>query len=97
MTFDSAKVCQMLDSGWEVHLFKNQMGGYSVRMRHASEDHQTATAKRLHGQIDSELRDMISPDDMLVTDGLDPLAVLTHAAYKAQGQFYGKVAAKGGE
>lgn len=95
MAIDSAKVCQMLDSGWELHLFKNQMGGYSVRMRHANKDHQNATAKRLHAQIDPELRDMILLEDMLITDGLDPLAVLTHAAYKAQGEFYCKV--KGGE
>jgi len=59
---DMAKVTQMLDSGWNVKLFKNQLGSYTARGIHPNKKKEitddftpeqalTRLAYKIHGEI----------------------------------------------
>jgi len=87
---DMPKVCQMLDSGWTVTLFKNQMGSYTAIGEHEKKlIVQTAKAD-LHHEIlqanpdwDFELIDSLTGMD---TDDFTPEQALTRLAYKVHGE-----------
>jgi hypothetical protein len=99
---DMAKVKQMLDSGWRVRLWKNDMGSYEARARHRDEGRMTV----LKGMLMAGLPD--DPDDYkalyggmtpltvveeydfdgqwLMTEDFTPEQALTRLAYKVHGE-----------
>lgn len=63
------KVCQMLDAGWKIRLFKNDLGTY------------TALAVHQDPQVETRCK-YIDKDGDLVTDDHTPEQALTRLAYK---------------
>ena len=96
---DHAKICQMLDAGWKVRLYKGPMGTYEVRAFHDKPWIMQRSFDACKGQIDGDLMQKLaamnecSHDDvaahLLLDDGwfmcddFTPEQALTRMAYKA--------------
>lgn len=94
---DMPKVTQMLDAGWEVRLYKGEMGSYEVRAIHPQPS--------MRGIVKRKLRDNAGPEhvvyegmtlletieechfdgEALMTDDFTPEQALTRLAYKIFG------------
>jgi hypothetical protein len=89
---DMPKVCQMLDAGWSLRVFKNQMGSYTAEGTHANELHMRTCRDRIKATIakeNPELTDNTDLMDMLAdldTDDFTPEQAMTRLAYKVFGE-----------
>jgi len=94
---DMPKVAQMLDSGWQVTVYKNDLGSYAVSARHASEDRVVKLRQKLIDNFqpiagsempDHEWVDLMhfQDDGDLFTDDFTPEQALTRMAYKVFGE-----------
>lgn len=97
---DMPKVSQMLDNGWRVFLFKNQLGSYTAWARHANTILVERIKTKILQQIPENLRQSVA-DDMvgwpprtIQTEDFTPEAALTRLAYKIHGEILGT---KGGD
>ncbi len=88
---DMPKVCQMLDAGWTVRMFKNQMGSYSANADHESQKAISDANKKLaaimvaNGFSPSQVYEILE-EDMIETDDFTPEQALTRLAYKVHGE-----------
>ena len=91
---DFPKVAQMLDSGWEIECFKNQLDTYTVRAFHPNVHRRNHTADALkaffrkHCVIEGleYRREQDWEGDKLETDDATPEQALTRIAYKTFGE-----------
>ncbi|NBQ49279.1 MAG: hypothetical protein EBY40_01135 [Marivivens sp.] len=94
---DLAKITQMLDSGWQVTLYKKPLGSYAVAARHPDEDRElglrqllidNATPDECGEMYDYEWVDLVHymGDGDVVADGVTPEHALTRMAYKVRGE-----------
>lgn len=94
---DMAKVTQMLDTGWQVAIFRGAMGSYEVRAVHQS----TAMLNRALARIAEQMKktpgamphddsyhidEGFSGGPALMTDDFSPEQALTRMAYKVFGE-----------
>lgn len=92
---DLPKIAQMLDSGWQVRMYKSQMGEYAVVTTHADlrRVRQALVALAARYPIaefsTDEVIDMHSHDGGIITSDFTPEAALTRAAYKVFGEILG--------
>lgn len=90
---DMPKVCQMIDAGWIVQIFKNDLGSYTAMARHGNPDVQVKAESALRDAIlndpnaidemDYELAELTAEMD---TDDFTPEQALTRLAYKVHGE-----------
>ena len=71
---DLPKVAQMLDSGWQVRIWKNPLGSYTVEAGHPMSSVMARAAA------------MLDEDGDFVTDDFTPEQALTRMAYKVFGE-----------
>ena len=71
---DMPKVCQMLDNGWQITVWKNDMRTYSALGRHKD------------GARMAAFRERHTLDDWVITDDFTPEQALTRLAYKVHGE-----------
>lgn len=94
---DMAKVTQALDNGWDLKLWRNQMGSYSVQAVHARVEIMRRALEKLaaeHAKIEGALYDdewhadldEIGNPIFLFTDDFTPEQALTRMAYKIHGE-----------
>ncbi len=95
---DMAKVNQMLDNGWTIELFKNQIGTYTARgtcinlkIWNDAKDKVLAQVLACNDPEDHEgLRELNDEDfeepGVVDTDDFTPEQALTRLAYKVQGE-----------
>lgn len=93
---DMPKVCQMLDSGWYMYVFKNNMGTYTAFARHKDMCRiESVRAKMIADYIQAgwsevEAVDLASSDvrsgGAIVTDDFTPEQAMTRLAYKVFGE-----------
>ena len=99
---DLAKVSQLLDAGWTVELFRNELGTYTASgipkdpaRLHALRERRVGFQKRradgtweplLLNEQQTELLFGEWDEDQLHTDDFSPEAALTRLAYKAFGE-----------
>ena len=87
---DLAKVAQMLDTGWQVHLFRNQLGSYTATGRHPDTNKVKAARDMIVAAADPEFREMVRytfyMDNEIDTDDFTPEQALTRLAYKVHGE-----------
>lgn len=94
---DMPKVCQMLDNGWSVMLFKNDLGSYTAQA--TTENYEAwerakagVLAQILAANPDGdasalrELNDDFETDGTIDTDDFTPEQALTRLAYKVHGE-----------
>lgn len=89
---DMAKVTQMLDAGWQVCIYKNEMNTYTA----SAECELTSLWERARNGCldqlpDQELRDVVEESDWdepgrVTTDDFTPEQALTRLAYKVHGE-----------
>lgn len=87
---DMAKVTQMLDAGWSVCIWKNELGSYTAEAEHE----RTFIVRRVQQKlIDSApegskqfVRDTFDDDSTIDTDDFTPEQALTRLAYKVHGE-----------
>lgn len=95
---DMAKVTQMLDAGWQVHLFRGGMGGYVAKAVHdnimiweRARDAMTDQVRRANPGMDTvALLDLMavefSDEGVIDTEDFTPEQALTRLAYKVHGE-----------
>lgn len=90
---DMPKVTQMLDNGWQVEIYKNEMGSYAVTANHATKlpvirQKLIETTPAFAGMDAEETVDLMHFDDdgLLFTDDFTPEQALTRMAYKCHGE-----------
>jgi hypothetical protein len=93
---DMPKVSQMLDAGWKVYLFKNQMGSYLATARHPKKEMLERIGQKLIDAFNAanegnENALVYDPEwdwkgDYLITDDFTPEQALTRLAYKVHGE-----------
>lgn len=89
---DMPKVTQMLDNGWRIRLFKNDLGSYTAMASHHSIEFVDRVKVKLLQQYPEATRKVVS-DDMaewlprtIETDDRTPELALTRLAYKVHGE-----------
>ncbi len=93
---DMPKVCQMLDNGWQIVLFKNPIGSYTAKGRHQNKQlwHELK-ATCLQGMINAgwerpsavDLNNIdFDREGVVDTDDFTPEQALTRLAYKVHGE-----------
>src|SRR4051812_46329995 len=98
---DMPKVTQMLDNGWQVELFKNQMGSYTARgqcmklalwerAKNACLEQTLAANSGPDGMSRESLEEINDIDfdnpGVIDTDDFTPEQALTRLAYKVHGE-----------
>lgn len=95
---DMAKVSQMLDSGWQVTIFKGGMGTVEVRAKHESKARMSSVRDKLIANVPKETLDMMTmtaaelvdlcdfDDEHLMSEDFTPEQALTRMAYKVFGE-----------
>jgi hypothetical protein len=93
---DMPKVTQMLDNGWNITVFKNEIGTYTAQGTHRRLDHWEAVKERLvadfvaNGWEDGDAREIIDIDldvpGEIRTDDVTPEQAMTRLAYKVRGE-----------
>ena len=94
---DFPKVCQMLDNGWQVTVFKNGLKSYSALGHHKDGRSMTdfvlgALWGRMpdgSGDLTADFRVAHTLDGGIITDDFTPEQALTRLAYKVQGEILG--------
>lgn len=76
-----AKVTQMLDNGWSVELFRNELGTYTAVGQHENEQLIARIA-----ELNQGLCEIVDEDGDVVTDDFTPEQALTRLAYKVHGE-----------
>lgn len=97
---DMPKVCQMLDAGWRVRIYKGPMGSYEVRASHETRmpQVQKVLVEEMRNNCQEFMRNMnmtadeaaqymhFDDDNELMTDDFTPEQALTRMAYKVFGE-----------
>lgn len=95
---DMPKVAQMLDAGWRVMLFKNQMGSYTAEAHGSKEKWRQSKDRCLdclinapEQSLDRETLEELNDDDfdtcgVVRTDDFTPEQAITRLAYKVHGE-----------
>lgn len=93
---DMPKVTQMLDNGWQVAIWKNELGSYTARGAHKSVSvwHRAKQGKMQEmlkaGWSKEEAEDLTDSDfcneGEIDTDDFTPEKALTRLAYKVHGE-----------
>lgn len=88
---DMPKVCQMLDNGWQLQVYKNQLGSYTVEAYHSKasvrqrvKDAMYEDARQSWGDEFTHEIGVLASD--LSTDDFTPEQALTRMAYKVMGE-----------
>lgn len=81
----------MLDAGWNVRLFKNELGAYTAIATHGKQDIIDRANRLLRGRLEENGFPEDSIDDVLdqseiVTDDFTPEQALTRLSYKVHGE-----------
>lgn len=94
---DMPKVTQMLDSGWQVLVFKNPLGSYTAEAAHVDQAVMDRTRTKLielvrerggvhpFDDVAEYVDDFHYDNGKLMTDDFTPEQALTRLAYKAVG------------
>jgi hypothetical protein len=85
------KVAQMLDSGWQIMIYKNDLGTYEVKARHPNGRLVDKAVDKCVASCDPSLRAvarrfMVDDNGYLKTDDFTPEQALTRMAYKVLGE-----------
>ena len=94
---DMPKVTQMLDAGWNVHLYKGGMGSYEAEGYHCNGRVRDRVAQKLRESFNKSWAGSKDPmhykeefdwteDERLHTDDFTPEQALTRLAYKVHGE-----------
>jgi hypothetical protein len=93
---DMPKVAQMLDIGWHVSLFKNELGSYTAKARHGNHIVWENARDRIMDElqrrgVEYDVRQVALQSDWnkrgtVVTDDFTPEQALTRLAYKVHGE-----------
>jgi hypothetical protein len=86
---DFPKVAQMLDAGWSVTLFKNQLYSYTATAFHPKHAIVKAAQEKLLALAPPEMRGVVAEgfeSNAIDTDDFTPEQALTRLAYKVHGE-----------
>lgn len=87
---DMPKVCQMFDAGWEIRMYKNRIGTYTIEATHQEDRIVLFAINRLKQAIvDANPNLSYDTIEMLAglnTDDFTPEQALTRMAYKVHGE-----------
>lgn len=86
---DMPKVAQMLDNGWSVRLFRNDMGSYTAEATHDNPVVVARANRKILDLVSPEMRHVVEEfqeDDSIETDDFTPEQALTRLAYKVHGE-----------
>lgn len=89
MAVDFAKVTQMLDSGWLIYVFKNDMGSYTATAKHGKRYMIARANKKFIASVPVESRELAKQfieSNRVETDDFTPEQALTRLAYKVHGE-----------
>ncbi len=89
---DMPKVCQMLDAGWHVRVYKGPMGSYEVRAKHKDDGKRLFAVGQIwakytvKGESSGDCEDAHCDGKELMADDFTPEQALTRMAYKVFGE-----------
>lgn len=86
---DFAKVTQMLDSGWQLLIFKNNIGSYTAMGGHENRNMIRRINAKIAALADEEIRHIVEEhqdDESIETDDFTPQQAATRLAYKIHGE-----------
>jgi hypothetical protein len=87
---DMPKVTQMLDAGWRVVVFKNEMGSYTAEAEHDRTSLARAAQEKVIQAATPDMREVVRAafdgDNTIQTDDFTPEQALTRLAYKCHGE-----------